>query len=223
MAMTADGKIATANRAVSSFGSRLDREHLLELRATADAVMAGAGTVNEERVTLGPGPARFRSLRRSRGLAECNLRIVVSGAGTVSPQADVFRDHSSPVIVLATERIAASRLRQLSAVADEVRICGRAAIDFRVTFRWLWERWGVRRLLCEGGGELNSALFREGLVDELHLTICPSVLGGQRAPTIADGPDPRRLSDAARLRLVWMRRMGSELFLRYCVRKEGRK
>jgi len=60
-------------------------------------------------------------------------------------------------------------------------------------------------------------------VDELHLTICPRVLGGQRAPTIADGPDPRRLSDAARLRLVWMRRMGSELFLRYCVRKEGRK
>ena len=36
MAMTADGKIATANRAVSSFGSARDREHLLELRATAD-------------------------------------------------------------------------------------------------------------------------------------------------------------------------------------------
>ena len=42
MAMTADGKIATANRAGSSFGSARDREHLLQLRATADAVMAGA-------------------------------------------------------------------------------------------------------------------------------------------------------------------------------------
>ena len=46
MAMTADGKIATANRAVSSFSSRRDHDHLLALRATADAVMAGARTVD---------------------------------------------------------------------------------------------------------------------------------------------------------------------------------
>ena len=46
MAMTADGKIATTNRLVSSFSSRRDGQHLLELRATADAVMAGARTVD---------------------------------------------------------------------------------------------------------------------------------------------------------------------------------
>jgi hypothetical protein len=46
MAMTADGKIATANRArFTSFGSKRDLEHLYELRATADAVMCGARTV----------------------------------------------------------------------------------------------------------------------------------------------------------------------------------
>ena len=49
MAMTADGKIATANRVVSSFGSRRDQEHLYELRATADAVMAGARTAGRLR------------------------------------------------------------------------------------------------------------------------------------------------------------------------------
>ena len=53
MAMTADGRIATANRAVSSFGSERDHEHLLELRATADAVMCGARTVESSVVTLG--------------------------------------------------------------------------------------------------------------------------------------------------------------------------
>ena len=55
MAMTADGKIATANRAVSSFGSARDHEQLLELRATADAVMAGARTVDSAAINLGPG------------------------------------------------------------------------------------------------------------------------------------------------------------------------
>ena len=59
MAMTADGKIATANRAVSSFSSARDHEHLLELRATADAVMAGARTVDSAPINLGPGPAKY--------------------------------------------------------------------------------------------------------------------------------------------------------------------
>ena len=67
MAMTADGKIATANRAVSSFASAQDHEQLLKLRATADAVMAGARTVDSAPINLGPGPARFRRARLKRG------------------------------------------------------------------------------------------------------------------------------------------------------------
>src|SRR5579872_1957119 len=63
MAITADGKIATANRAVSSFGSKRDKEHLLELRATADAVMCGAGTVNANPINMGPGPRKYRLMR----------------------------------------------------------------------------------------------------------------------------------------------------------------
>src|SRR5881394_1413719 len=110
MAMTADGKIATANRAVSTFSSRRDFEHLLELRATADAVLSGARTADEEAVNLGPGPARFRRLRLKNGLAEYNLRIVASGSGSLSPGAEVFRHHFSPVIVLASERAPERRL-----------------------------------------------------------------------------------------------------------------
>src|SRR5215471_9931423 len=87
VAMTADGKIATENRAVSSFGSRRDQEHLLELRATADAVMTGARTADLNDVTLGPGPAKYRRARLRRGLTEYNLRIIVSGSGSVDPQA----------------------------------------------------------------------------------------------------------------------------------------
>ena len=70
MAITADGKIATANRAVSSFGSKRDKEHLFELRATADAVMCGAGTVNSGPINLGPGAPKYHRMRTRRGLAE---------------------------------------------------------------------------------------------------------------------------------------------------------
>jgi riboflavin-specific deaminase-like protein len=212
MAMTADGKIATANRAVASFGSRRDQAHLLELRATADAVMCGARTVNAERVTLGPGPARYRRLRLKRGLAEYNLRIVVSGTGSVRCEAAVFRNRFSPVIVLTTLRAGRQRIARLREVADEVWVCGQQEIDFRDALARLRAAWGVRRLLCEGGGELNGALFAAGLVNELHVTICPFIVGGRRAPTIADGVGVQRLREATRLELRSKRRVGDELF-----------
>ena len=63
MAMTADGKIATANRAVHSFGSARDLAHLYELRATADAVMCGARTVEISGTILGTGGGKFRKRR----------------------------------------------------------------------------------------------------------------------------------------------------------------
>ena len=152
MAMTADGKIATANRAMSSFGSARDHEHLLELRATADAVMAGARTVDSAAINLGPGPAKFRRQRLKNGLREYNFRIIVSGNGSLSPGAEVFQHHFSPILILTTGRASQAKLRQLRAVADEVKVCDRREINFRKAFYWLREKWGVQRLLVEGGG-----------------------------------------------------------------------
>jgi riboflavin-specific deaminase-like protein len=215
MAMTADGKIATANRAVSSFGSRRDHEHLLELRATADAVLAGARTVDGAKINMGPGGIKFRTRRIRRGLEEFNLRVVASRTGTLNPEAEIFRHHFSPILILTTQLASQSRLKKLQAVADEVKICGNEEIDFNQALRWLGSRWGVRRLLCEGGGELNDALFRAGLVDELHLTICPVVFGGRTSPTIAEGAGAVTLEAAAQGKLKSLRRFGDELFLTY--------
>src|SRR5437016_14080554 len=88
VAMTADGKLAPANRVFVPFGSRRDQELLLELRSEADAVMSGARTVDLSAVSLGPGGARFRRRRVRQGLPEYNLRVVVSGAGTLDPPAE---------------------------------------------------------------------------------------------------------------------------------------
>ena len=217
MAMTADGKIATANRAVSSFASRRDHAHLLELRATADAVMAGARTVDLHPIKMGPGPAKYRRMRLRRGLAEYNLRIIVSGSGTINPQAEVFKHRFSPIIILTTERSTKSTLKQLQALAVEVRICGAKAIDFHEALRWLRAKWGVRRLLCEGGGEVNDAFFRAGLANELHLTVCPKIFGGRNAPTIAEGEGALKLGNAALLKLKSAKRTRDELFLVYSV------
>jgi riboflavin-specific deaminase-like protein len=213
MAMTADGKIATANRAVSSFGSARDHEHLLELRATADAVMAGARTVDSAQINLGPGAAKFRRLRLKNGLAEHNMRVIVSGSGSINFDAAIFRKRFSPIIILTTQRATKSRLKQLRAAADEVKVFGKREINFRAAFCWLHTKWDVKRLLCEGGGELNDALFRADLVSELHLTICPKIFGGRTAPTIVDGRGLGRLAATAQLKFKSARRVGAELFV----------
>jgi riboflavin-specific deaminase-like protein len=215
MAITADGKIATANRAVSSFGSKRDKEHLLELRATADAVMSGAGTVNSGPITLGPGPAKYRRMRIRRGLAEYNLRILVSGSGKIDPGAEIFKRDFSSILILTTGRASEEKLKPLRKLAAEVKVLGAREIDFHAALRWLREKWKVKRLLCEGGGELNDALFRAGLVNELHLTICPKIFGGRPAPTISEGTGVEKLGDAAQFKLKSMKRVGDELFVVY--------
>jgi riboflavin-specific deaminase-like protein len=218
-AMTADGKIAFANHRFMPFGSQRDRDHMMELRATADAVMAGARTVDLSPATLGPGGAKYRRRRQRRGLSEYNLRVIVSGSGSVDPDARIFQRRFSPIIILTTESANQRRLNKLRAVA-EVKICGKRKINFSAALRWLRKKWRVKRLLCEGGGELGGALFRAGLLDELHLTICPRIFGGRNAPTIADGVGFKELADAAGLKLKSARRVGDEMFFVY---KVGRK
>jgi riboflavin-specific deaminase-like protein len=214
VAITADGKINDANRTVASFSSSRDREHMLELRARADAVMAGARTADLQPITMGAGGAKYRRLRVRHGLPEYNLRVIVSGSGTVNPNAEIFRHTFSPIIVLTTERAGSRRLAALRKCA-QVMICGESEIDFASALRELRQKWQIKRLLCEGGGELNDALFRARLVDELHITVCPVIFGGRSAPTLADGLGGFKLADATALKLKSSKRCGDELFLVY--------
>ena len=218
-AMTADGKIAFAGGKFTPFGGKRDLEHLYELRATADAVMCGARTVETTGTILGNGGEKFRKLRLKHGLAEFPLRVLVSGSGSVNPAAKIFKKRFSPIVVLTTARIPKANLKELMAVADEVKVCGKSQINFPAALRWLREKWNVKRLLCEGGGELHSALIRAGLLDELNLTVCPKIFGGRKAPTIADGAGFSSLADAERFKLKSANPVGNELFAVFSRRK----
>jgi 2,5-diamino-6-(ribosylamino)-4(3H)-pyrimidinone 5'-phosphate reductase len=215
IAITADGKIAPANRHFVPFTSKRDQTNLLELRTEADAVMSGARTVDLTGVTLGTGGEKYRRKRVKKGLAEQPIRVVPSGSGTLDPNAEIFKRGSAPLIILTTQR-GERRLSKVRELADEVKSFGKDRLDFLAAFRWLREKWNVKRLLCEGGGEINAALFEADLVDELHLTISPTtILGGRNAPTLSDGNGISNLADAKKFRIHSKRRIGDELFLVY--------
>ncbi len=210
--ITADGKIAFSNREFVPFGSQHDHENMMELRATADAVMAGSRTVEPRGVTMGPGGKKFQRLRLSRGLSEYNLRVIVSGSGSMNTKADIFKHRFSPIIILVSERATEKQLRDLSKVADEVKVFGKTDVDLPAALRWLRDKWKVKRLLCEGGSTLHSAMISAGLLHELHLTMTPKIFGGNEAPSIADGRIAANLADAAQFKLKSTKRIGDELF-----------
>src|SRR5262245_51328990 len=120
VATTADGKLAPANRHFVPFGSGRDKRLLLELRTRAAAVMAGARTVDLSAVNMGPGGPRYRRMRVKNGLAEYNLRVVVSGSGRLNPEAEIFKHRFSPVIILTSGRAPERNLRRLRDLAHEV-------------------------------------------------------------------------------------------------------
>src|ERR1043166_2739580 len=217
VATTADGKLAPANRHFEPFSSKRDQALLLELRAKADAVLSGARTIDSTAVTLGPGGAKYRAQRRRRGLSEYNLRVIASGAATVDPESEIFKHRFSPIIILITRSAPKRRVERLRRLADDVVAFGKNEIDFVAALKWLRRKWKVKRLLCEGGRELNGSLFRAGVVKQIYITFCPLILGGRNAPTAADGLNPKKLSEAIPLRLKSMKRVGAELFLVYDV------
>jgi len=212
MAMTADGKIATAGREVTSFGSPLDLEALYHLRSRVDAVLCGARTVEETGATLANREGTTRSVEGAARRASLRVRVIVSGSASFSLTAALWEDRSTPIAVLVSGEAPASRRNALRQMADSVWESPGPGVDLVRGVEWIHSTWDIRRMVCEGGGTLNAALFRAGLVDELRLTLCPRLFGGKSSPSIADGL-AGALGDANRFEKPRVRRVGDELFL----------
>jgi riboflavin-specific deaminase-like protein len=183
--------------------------------------MSGARTVDLGEVSLGTGGEKYRAKRRKLGLKDEHIRVIVSGSGTVDPNAHVFTKRFSPIIILTTER-AGKKLATLKKIADDVHVSKGKVLDFKSALRWLREKWGVKRLLCEGGGEVNGGLFEAGVVDQIYLTIAPVILGGRNAPTLADGNGVGKLIKAHRVTLKSQQRIGDELYTVFKVQRTKR-
>jgi len=97
----------------------------------------------------------------------------------------------------------------------DVRRYGEDSVDLRAALKSLAED-GVTRLLVEGGAELNWTLFELDLVDELHVTVAPTLLGGSEAPTLVEGAG-WTMETRRRLRLLDLEREGDEIYLHYAV------
>lgn len=209
MAMSADGKIASRS-GYSRFGSVADERHLYRLRADVDAIMSGAVTIDKEQATLTTQTAGSMHNR-----ARKPLRIIITNRGSLPITAPIFSTPGPPILVITSPKISRAQLAKYQNVAAEVYQSETFPIDWSDALTWLATQWQVSRLLCEGGGRLNQSLIQAGFIDEIHLTICPVIVGGSETPTIADGEAFPNLASSAKWELIERRQRGSECFVQF--------
>ena len=215
MAMTVDGKITSAAREDPAFTSRQDKRMMDRYRAEADAIFVGAGTLRADDPPLHVRDPGMLEYRAALGKPDGLLNVLVTASASVDPESRFFRTAGAAGCIVATvEDAPADRVEALRRVSD-VWTLGRGAVDLRALLVRLRAR-GVERLLVEGGGETNWGFVRDGLLDEIYVTIAPSVLGGRDAPTLCEG-EGLAMAHQLRLELFASEIIDGEIFCRYRV------
>lgn len=180
---SADGA-ATRGGTSGALGTRADRRVFDVLRRLCDVIIVAAGTVRAEGYAGPLLDAEAMAWRAAEGLAEHPQLAIVSRS--LDLDAGLFARAVHRPIILTCEEAPADRRAALQAVADVVD-CGVASVDTALMKRRLAER-GLPQQHCEGGPSLFGALIAEGVVDELCLTVSPTLEGGP-AGRIATGAD----------------------------------
>jgi 2,5-diamino-6-(ribosylamino)-4(3H)-pyrimidinone 5'-phosphate reductase len=221
MVCSLDGKAAVDGKA-GSIGSQTDRALMRALRARADAVMVGAGTLRAEKLTLDV-PEDLERSRTSRGLKPQPLAVVVTETGDVPLRENLLGSSPDNLLVLAAPETPRARLTALSDHGSvEIMPKGTTPgprLDLTEAVAILKKRYDVDVLLVEGGPSLNYALASTGLADELFLTLAPKLLAGARpgALTMLEGPAVPSLN-SPKPELISVHLSDNELFLRYALR-----
>jgi riboflavin biosynthesis pyrimidine reductase len=205
--------------ALISAGDPADRFVVALLRACADAILIGAGTL---RAHAGPWTAEsaypsaagaFAALRRRLGMTREPSLVVVTGSGRLDGASSKLRG-----AIVATTARAAERARE--SAGEETEVIAVDPLDVREIVTMLSGR-GHERILTEGGPKIMGQLLEAEVVDELFLTVSPILTGGGEPPrpTLAASVDLLPAGRAS-ARLLSVRRRGSYLFLRYGLLRE---
>ncbi len=189
MIAAADGAVTLGGRS-GALGGAADRMLLHVLRAMADVVLVGAGTVRVEGYGgLGLAPDD-REWRREHGLSDAPRVAVVSGSLGLAPGHPVFAHADVRPLVITHAASDAARRAALAQVAD-VLVCGEASVELPDALAAL-AGIGMPQVLCEGGPRLLGALLAGGLLDELCLTVAPRLVGGDAPRITAGAPEADR-------------------------------
>jgi len=214
VATSVDGCIDDTTPDRLYLSNEADFDRVDQVRADADAILIGAGTMRTDNPRLIVKSEQRRAERVARGLPADPLKATITATGDLDPGLKWFH-HGGAKIVYTVDGAADRLARRLGDLAEVVSLGAR--IDLAALLSDLRGR-GVRQLMVEGGEQVHTAFLSQGLVDEIHLAIAPLLVGrGPRflAPTRYPWPTTRRM------RLAEVRPIGDVVLLRYCPKQDS--
>jgi riboflavin-specific deaminase-like protein len=211
VAVSLDGKIAPRRRPgqPNPVGPALIDPAIMRLhnqqRASADAIMVGLNCIllDDSRLTLREGSGRNP------------VRVVLDGLAEMPLTAKVL-DADAPTIVAVTRDAPAERVAAFQARGAQIITAGRGRfVDLPRVMKTLYKECGIRRLLVEGGGTVHRSMIDCGLYNELHLILCPFVIGGASSITPVQRSAFWPKQEIPRYRLERADRHGDYLYIVY--------
>lgn len=221
---TVDGVVAIpsiprSNDLVAA-GSRADHLLMALLRAFADVVLVGAGTLRASpQGTWRPenvyptAAAELAELRRRLGRREAPHVAIVTGRGSIDVAHQVLE---AGALVLTSEEGAARLDGRLPPAAQVAVLGDDPEIDPSRVVQELRAR-GHAFVLSEAGPHTFGGLLSAGVVDELFLTVSPLLVGDAGAGSRFRLVESADLLPPVRGRLRSARRHEQHLFLRYAI------
>ena len=205
-AMTLDGKIATA-AGDSRISSIKDLVRVHSLRSKVDAVLVGINTVLIDDPML--------SARRVNG--KNPIRVIVDSRARIGLNSRVMRSCDRiQTIIASSAKASRKKLEKIRARGAVAMVLGKSNVDLAKLLSILKDK-GVKKLLVEGGGEINWSMVENGFVDEVIVTVGPRIIGGRNAVTLVEGRGFGRISDGIKLKFCKITKYGSEVVLYYRV------
>lgn len=196
MAMTIDGKIATAEGKSKWITGPVARRRVQQLRKWADAIMVGSNTLKTDHPSLTVRSTKFpqRELRNWKQPE----RIVASNSLTATQAAQLLTTGKKPIVVKAETR--AQWLRVLKNLGKK----------------------DITALLVEGGGELAASVLQAGVVDKVEFHIAPKILGGRKSRPVISGKSPADLSEAMQLKDIKIKKLGDDICISGDIKSENK-
>ncbi len=206
VAMSLDGKLATASGESKWITSQMARHFSYKIRHHVDGIMVGLNTV------LADDPELSRRLNRS-GPQRPFSRIILDTSLRTPPWARILKSaRVHPVLIVCGKKPIERRRRALEAKGAVVIPCKEreGRVDFVAACFELGRR-GISSIVVEGGADLLGTAFDNRLVDKVVIFIAPKIIGGERAPSPVAGEGARGISDAIPVANVKWIRAGADM------------
>ena len=192
-AMTIDGKISSYS-GNSRISSKKDLVRVHKLRSKVDAIVVGINTVLIDNPML--------TIRFIRNDMISPTRIIIDSYGRIPLDSKILKSATKiKTIIVVTRQASGDTLEEIKKSGAYVIIIGSKLVNLKRLFKMLYDM-GYRKILIEGGGELNWSCLHDGIVNELIITIAPKVLGGRDAITLVEGRGYSAISQGIKLKLT---------------------